>query len=132
MKDERSCPGWYWVRGLHDAQILEVSMQDDTLTLCIDSGNVMFDNTLERITFLGARPKTPLPEPTKKQPVYWLSDELIALPFDQWKLTVRLERYDGRKTITEPLTVIFSGAKTKRRGEPEEDLEIERSVSDGL
>ena len=85
MKDERSCPGWYWVRGLHDAQILEVSMQDDTLTLCIDSGNAMFDNTLERITFLGARPKTPLPEPTKKQPVYWLSDELIALPFDQWK-----------------------------------------------
>ena len=63
---------------------------------------------------------------------YWLSDELIALPFDQWKLTVCLERYDGRKTITEPLTVIFSGAKTKRRGEPEEDLEIERSVSDGL
>lgn len=41
MKDERSCPGWYWVRGLHDAQILEVSMQDDTLTLCIDSGNAM-------------------------------------------------------------------------------------------
>lgn len=73
MKDERSCPDWYWVRGLHDAQILEVSMQDDTLTLCIDSGNAMFDNTLERITFLGARPKTSLPEPTKKQPVYWLS-----------------------------------------------------------
>ena len=66
MKDERSCPDWYWVRGLHDAQILEVSMQDDTLTLCIDSGNAMFDNTLERITFLGARPKTSLPEPTKK------------------------------------------------------------------
>ena len=61
MKDERSCPDWYWVRGLHDAQILEVSMQDDTLTLCIDSGNAMFDNTLERITFLGARPKTSLP-----------------------------------------------------------------------
>ena len=61
MKDARSCPGWYWVQGLHDAQILEVSMQDDTLTLCIDSGNTMFDNTLERITFLGARPKTPLP-----------------------------------------------------------------------
>ena len=92
MKDERSCPGWYWVRGLHDAQILEVSMQDDTLTLCIDSGNAMFDNTLERITFLGARPKTPLPEPTKKQPVYWLSDELIALPFDQWKSPCVSER----------------------------------------
>ena len=97
MKDERSCPDWYWVRGLHDAQILEVSMQDDTLTLCIDSGNAMFDNTLERITFLGARPKTSLPEPTKKQPVYWLS---------------------------EPLVIIFQSARTNRRGKPDEDEEV--------
>ena len=40
MKDERSCPDWYWVRGLHDAQILEVSMQDDTLTRCIDRSRI--------------------------------------------------------------------------------------------
>lgn len=124
MKDERSCPGWYWARGLHDAQILEVSMQDDTLTLCIDSGNAMFDNTLERITFLGARPKTPLPEPTKKQPVYWLSDELIALPFDQWKISICTERYDGRKTLREPLVIIFQSARTNRRGKPDEDEEV--------
>ena len=124
MKDERSCPDWYWVRGLHDAQILEVSMQDDTLTLCIDSGNAMFDNTLERITFLGARPKTSLPEPTKKQPVYWLSDELIALPFDQWKISICTERYDGRKTLREPLGIIFQSARTNRRGKPDEDEEV--------
>lgn len=124
MKDERSCPVWYWVRGLHDAQILEVSMQDDTLTLCIDSGNAMFDNTLERITFLGARPKTPLPEPTKKQPVYWLSDELIALPFDQWKISICTERYDDRKTLREPLVIIFQSARTNRRGKPDEDEEV--------
>lgn len=124
MKDERSCPDWYWVRGLHDAQILEVSMQDDTLTLCIDSGNAMFDNTLERITFLGARPKTSLPEPTKKQPVYWLSDELIALPFDQWKISICTERYDGRKTLRKPLVIIFQSARTNRRGKPDEDEEV--------
>ena len=124
MKDERSCPDWYWVRGLHDAQILEVSMQDDTLTLCIDSGNAMFDNTRERITFLGARPKTSLPEPTKKQPVYWLSDELIALPFDQWKISICTERYDGRETLREPLVIIFQSARTNRRGKPDEDEEV--------
>ena len=116
MKDERSCPGWYWVRGLHDAQILEASMQDDTLTLCIDSGNAMFDNTLERITFLGARPKTPLPEPTKKQPVYWLSDELIALPFDQWKLHIQLETGFSRgKIVEEPMIIVFQNAIITRR-----------------
>ena len=116
MKDERSYPGWYWVQGLHDAQILEVSMQDDTLTLCIDSGNAMFDNTLERITFLGARPKTPLPEPTKKQPVYWLSDELIALPFDQWKLHIQLETGFSRgKIVEEPMIIVFQNAIITRR-----------------
>lgn len=120
MKDERSDPDWYWPEGLHDAEILEAAMQDGTLTLCIDSSNAMFDDTVEKITFFGARLKTKLPEPTKKQPVYWLSDELLELPFDQWKLSVRTERFDGRKTIVAPLVVIFSSAKTKRHEEPEE------------
>lgn len=116
MKDERSCPGWYWVRGLHDAQILEASMQDDTLTLCIDSGNAMFDNTLERITFLGARPKTPLPAPTKKEPVYWLWDELTELPFGQWKLHIQLETGFSRgKIVEEPMMIVFQNAIITRR-----------------
>lgn len=125
MRDEKTFPAWYWPKGLHDAQILNASMQDDTLTLCIDSSNAMFDDTVERITFFGARLKTKLPEPNKKQPVYWLSDELTALPFDQWKLTIKLERFDGRKTIVEPLIVIFGDAETKRRGEPENKTEGE-------
>lgn len=120
MRQETSVPAWYWPEGLHDAEILEAAMQDDTLTLCIDSSNAMFDDTVEKITFFGARLKTKLPEPTKKQPVYWLSDELLELPFDQWKLSVRTERFDGRKTIVASLVVIFSSAKTKRHGEPEE------------
>lgn len=127
MKDERSNPDWYWPEGLHDAEILEAAMQDDTLTLCIDSSNAMFDDTVEEITFFGTRLKTKLPEPTKKQPVYWLSDELLELPFDQWKLSVRTERFDGRKTIVDPLVVIFSSAKTKRHGEPEKEMEGEVS-----
>ena len=115
MKDERSCPDWYWVRGLHDAQILEVSMQDDTLTLCIDSGNAMFDNTLERITFLGARPKTSLPEPTKKQPVYWLSDELIALAgLDRAIFPEAHESIELAGTVTRAAAEKKQGAGTDR------------------
>ena len=124
MKDERSCPDWYWPQGLHDAEILEAAMQDDTLTFCIDSSNAMFDDSVEKITFFGARLKTKLPEPTKKQPVYWLSDELIALPFDQWKISICTECYDGRKTLREPLVLIFQSARTNRRGKPDEDEEV--------
>ena len=124
MKDERSYPDWYWPQGLHDAEILEAAMQDDTLTLCIDSSNAMFDHTVGRITFFGARLKTKLPEPTKKQPVCWLSDELTALPFDQWKISICTERYDGRKTLREPLVIIFQSARTNRRGKPDEDEEV--------
>ena len=111
MMDKIKFPAWYWPKGLHDAEILEAAMQDDTLTLCIDSSNAMFDNMVEKITFFGARCKTKLPEPAKKQPVYWLSDELIELPFGQWKLTVKLERFDGRKTIMESLIVILGMRK---------------------
>ena len=131
MRQETSFPAWYWPQGLHDAEVLEAAMQDGTLTLQLDSSNAMFDDSVEMITFFGARLKTKLPEPTKKQPVYWLSDELTALPFDQWKLSIKLERFDGRKKIVEPLIVIFSSAKTKRRGAPDEE-ETEGEVRDEL
>ena len=108
-------PVWYWPKGLHDAKILEASIQDDVLILHIGSSGAMFDDTVECITFFGVRLKTPLPQPTKKSPVYWLSDELTELPFGQWKLTVCIERYDGSKTLREPLIFMFQSAETKRR-----------------
>ena len=121
MMDEKALPAWYWPKGLHDAKILEVRLQDDVLTLKLDSSNAMFDYTVEELTFFGARLKTPLPEPTKKRLVYWLSDRLTELPFDQWKLTVETESYDGRKTVREALIVIFQRARTKRNGIWNED-----------
>ena len=124
MKKSDNVPAWYWPRGLHDAKILEAAMQDDTLVLRIDASNAMFDDTVERITFFGARLKTNLPEPAKKQPVYWLSDELTELPFGQWKMTVETECFDGRNTIREMLIVIFQNAKTKRRNAPDENEEV--------
>ena len=120
MKTDATLPAWYWKKGLHDAKILEASMQDDTLTLWIDSRGAMFDDTVEHITFLDARLKTPLPEPTKKQPVYWLSDELTKLPFAQWKLRVKTERLDEGKTLHETFVVIFQHAILTRRDRPAE------------
>lgn len=66
MSETRKSPCWYWEKGLHDAKLLDVSMQDDTLVLRIDSRNAMYDNLVEQIVFLDARLKTPLPAPTKK------------------------------------------------------------------
>ena len=121
MTDEKAVPVWYWPKGLHDAEILEARLQDDTLTLTLDSSNAMFDYTVEEIRLFGARLKTPLPEPTKKRPVYWLADRLTELPFAQWKLTVETEYYDDRKTVRELLIVIFERAETKRGGIWNED-----------
>ena len=115
MKKSDNVPAWYWPRGLHDAEILEAAMQDDTLVLRIDASNAMFDDTVERITFFGARCKTNLPEPTKKQPVYWLWDELTELPFAQWKLQIQLETGVLRgKAAEQPLIVVFQNAITTR------------------
>ena len=127
MTKEKTVPAWYWPKGLHDAKIVKASMQDDTLTLRIDSRGAMFDDAVEKITFFGARCKTKLPEPSKKQPVYWLSDELTELPFAQWKLRIETERLDGGKTLRAPVIVIFQNAKIKRRGMPEKETEGEMS-----
>ena len=94
MSETRKSPCWYWEKGLHDAKLLDVSMQDNTLVLRIDGRNAMYDNFVEQIVFLDARLKTPLPAPTKKQPVYWLWDELTELPFEQWKLHIQLVRFE--------------------------------------
>ena len=47
MSEARKYPSWYWEKGLHDAKLLDVSMQDNTLVLRIDSGNAMYDNFVE-------------------------------------------------------------------------------------
>ena len=115
MSETRKSPCWYWEKGLHDAKLLDVSMQDNTLVLRIDSRNAMYDSSVEQIVLLGARLKTPLPAITKKQPVYWLWDELTELPFGQWKLQIQLETGFSRgKAVEQPLIVVFQSAITTR------------------
>ena len=108
-------PSWYWARGLHDAQVLAAELQDDTLTLRLDSRSALYDNTITQITFLGARLKTPLPTPDRQTNVYWLDDTLTALPFDQWKLEISLQTFDRRNgTSNTALTIIFRTAIVTR------------------
>ena len=115
MSGAAGLPAWYWERGLHDAQLLSAELQDDTLTLRLDSRGAMFDSTVTQISFLGARLKTPLPQPDRQTNVYWLSDTLTTLPFDQWKLEISLQTFVRRnKTVNTSLTVIFSAAIVTR------------------
>ena len=115
MRENENFPAWYWPLGLHDARITEASMQDDTLVLRLDSGNAMYDSSVEQIVLLGARLKTPLPVPTKRKPVYWIWDELTELPFEQWKLHIQLETGFSRgKAVEQPLIVVFQSAITTR------------------
>ena len=115
MSTAAGLPVWYWERGLHDAQLLSAELEDDTLTLRLDSRSAIYDNTISQITFLGARLKTPLPTPDRQTNVHWLGDTLTALPFDQWKLEISLQTLDRRNGIANtPLTVIFRTAIVTR------------------
>ena len=117
MSAAAGLPAWYWERGLHDAQLLSAELQDDTLTLRLDSHGAMFDSTVTQISFLGARLKTPLPQPDRQTNVYWLGDTLTALPFGQWKLEISLQAFDRRNgTSNTALTIIFSSAVVTRTG----------------
>ena len=117
MSAATGLPAWYWERGLHDAQLLSAELQDDTLTLRLDSRSALFDNTVSQLTFLGARLKTPLPRPDRQTNVYWLGDTLTALPFGQWKLEISLQTLSRRNgTSNTALTVIFRTAIVTRTG----------------
>lgn len=48
MSGAAGLPAWYWERGLHDAQLLSAELQDDTLTLRLDSRSALFDNTVSQ------------------------------------------------------------------------------------
>ncbi len=74
----------------------------------------MLTTSSNSIAFLGRELKTPLPEPTKKQPVYWLSDELTELPFEQWKLHRQSGTNFCGKGNEQPLIVVFQRAITTR------------------
>ena len=115
MSAAAGLPAWYWERGLHDAQLLSAELQDDTLTLRLDSHGGMFDSTVMQISFLGARLKTPLPQPDRQTNVYWLGDTLTALPFGQWKLEISLQTFARRNEAANiPLTIIFRTAIVTR------------------
>ena len=114
MSGAAGLPAWYWERGLHDAQVLAAELQDDTLTLRLDSHGAMFDSTVTQISFLGARMKTPLPQPDKQTKFYWLDDTLTELPFGQWKCSVRLQAMDRWNTAEQLLTVVFQTAIVTR------------------
>ena len=114
MSAAAGLPAWYWARGLHDAQILSAELQDDALSLRLDSRGAMFDSTVSQITFLGARLKTPLPKPDRKTNVYWLGDTLTVLPFGQWKCTVRMQIVGRVQTAEQVLTLVFQTAVVTR------------------
>ena len=115
MSAAAGLPAWYWARGLHDAQLLSAELEDDTLTLRLDSRSAIYDNMISQITFLGARLKTPLPMPDRQPNVYWLGDTLTALPFEQWKLEITLQTFDRRNgTSNTALTIIFRTAIVTR------------------
>ena len=52
MSGAAGLPAWYWERGLHDAQLLSAELQDDTLTLRLDSRSALFDNTVSQLSLI--------------------------------------------------------------------------------
>lgn len=77
-------PEWYWIRGLHDAQILEKqyingykvgisSRFTNCLELVIDAKQAMFDTTVKSIRFYNYKELTP---EVNIANVWWISDNL--------------------------------------------------------
>lgn len=94
----RAYPPWYWVRGLHDAEILGLreipplrGSQAPCLEIALDASGALLDTEITRLTLFSFRwnsAPAPLTEPPR---LWWLRDRLTAIPDGRYRLEVVLQ-----------------------------------------
>ena len=97
-------PDWYWVRGLHDAQItsrlfLQFEYAASTqyrncLELTIDSNNAMFDTSIKAIKFFNCKELTP---DIAVESSWWVRDNVDRV---DKKYVARIELLSQKHTFT--------------------------------
>ncbi len=101
-------PEWYWIYGLHDAEILsfaEMELPTDWkskkpryngLEICLNSSGAM--TKVKKITFFNYSLKTEFDINTVKK-TWWMCDKLTALPDERFLLEVEIEDSNGSRYI---------------------------------
>lgn len=119
-----SFPEWYWVHGLHDAQILSISTEENghlwqhkrpfhnCLVLELNSASAIYDNTVRTLVFYNYTYLTPDVDIHVLDNAWWLRDRLKQLGDNRWHLELVVEPADvGNRTIE----FVFEFAKIVRK-----------------
>ena len=106
-----SLPEWYWIRGLHDACILDVeafefpfdyrklvSKKDkynrNLMTLTISAKGALYDNTVKEIRFFNYKILTDHISLEGRNKVWWLADRLVDHG-NYYALEIDLQDFDS-------------------------------------
>ncbi len=118
-------PDWYWVRGLHDAQITSVEELElpnnyklrnpirNMLIIRLDSKQALFDYLVKEIKLYNYKIITSEISSSDLQKSWWLSDRLTN-ENDKYRLNISLKRV-GKQSIEDlEFVVQFSTAEVTR------------------
>ena len=118
-------PDWYWVRGLHDAQIVSVDELElpydyklrnptrNVFVIRLDSAQALFDRSVKEIKLYNYKILTAGASSSDLLKVWWLSDSLIK-ENDKFYLSISLQRC-GHKIEDFDFAIQFSFAEVTRK-----------------
>ncbi len=120
-------PDWYWVRGLHDAKILEINsnvskndspcanQKREYIELVLDSSGAMFDYNVDKLTLYDCKIIYGYFPDCAKEAAWWLWDELKLTDDGKYSLDLELDIYpEDKPHFHKQLRFTFSHAKVVR------------------
>ncbi len=117
-QNKNQIPEWYWVHGLHDANIVSViktesdrNPDDNALILKIDCEGALFEADITEIRFYNYRIKTDDFDISLLNGGWWLSDELC----DKGNRYLLELKFDTAKCKTKVAQISFKRAEVIRK-----------------
>ncbi len=104
----KNCPDWYWVYGLHDAEILQVNelelMPDyklqppirNCLEITLDSRGALFDTSIRKISLYNYKIISGNINDLKEKKIWWIGDTL-SCAFNDYLLNIEFEKAKGSR-----------------------------------
>ncbi len=91
----KSCPDWYWVHGLHDAKILNITRTDlladeNRMEIFLDCDGALFETDITKIILYNHKIISGKLPDLNINEVWWIGDNLIKNSNNKYLLEIEL------------------------------------------
>ena len=124
MRKKEKEPEWFWARGLHDAEVEDISIKEinpdysktlplyNFLSIKLDAEEAMFERDITEIRFYNYKLKgieTKLPT---EYPLFWMTETLSQFSKNVFEIKIELETADGKPRF---IHMTFQSAEVIRK-----------------